>query len=348
MSCNRYRGKRVGIDAYGWLYKGAYSCAVELGLGTIDSYPSSSYDPNAPTEPYIAHCLARLELLLENGITPIFVFDGAPLPAKKATNLQRMKSRALHRERGRELHAKGDTSKSFGAFCQALSVTSAMARKFFVTLAVLHPKIECIIAPYEADAQLAFLSKERLIDIVMSEDSDCIPYGCRKVLFKFNGDGFGEEFRRRYIGANEGLTFIGWSDEMFIQYCVLVGCDYCLSLKGIGPVTAHELVSRCKTPEKISTTIFDPTTKRARILNPLRQSASIFAIFKGTLDFLGNLDAPQTTIANIANGTLDPKTLEPYPPPIIHKRKRPSNDKINKNAKKTHTHDSNQNGQLTH
>lgn len=37
------------------------------------------------------------------------------------------------------------------------------------------------VAPYEADAQLAFLSKAKLIDVVISEDADCIPYGCRTV-----------------------------------------------------------------------------------------------------------------------------------------------------------------------
>lgn len=37
------------------------------------------------------------------------------------------------------------------------------------------------MAPYEADAQLAFLSRENIVDAVISEDSDLIPYGCKKV-----------------------------------------------------------------------------------------------------------------------------------------------------------------------
>jgi exonuclease-1 len=38
-----------------------------------------------------------------------------------------------------------------------------------------------VVAPYEADAQLAYLSRNRMVDFVISEDSDTLPYGCRRV-----------------------------------------------------------------------------------------------------------------------------------------------------------------------
>lgn len=30
---SKFAGKRAGVDACGWLYKGAYSCAADLVLG---------------------------------------------------------------------------------------------------------------------------------------------------------------------------------------------------------------------------------------------------------------------------------------------------------------------------
>jgi exonuclease-1 len=33
VNISKYEGKIVGIDASGWLYKGAYSCAKDLVLG---------------------------------------------------------------------------------------------------------------------------------------------------------------------------------------------------------------------------------------------------------------------------------------------------------------------------
>lgn len=41
--------------------------------------------------------------------------------------------------------------------------------------------VECIVAPYEADSQLAYLSKEGIVDLVITEDSDLLVFGCRKV-----------------------------------------------------------------------------------------------------------------------------------------------------------------------
>lgn len=41
--------------------------------------------------------------------------------------------------------------------------------------------VEFIVAPYEADAQLAYLIRSGAVDVVITEDSDCLPYGCRKV-----------------------------------------------------------------------------------------------------------------------------------------------------------------------
>jgi XPG I-region len=42
-------------------------------------------------------------------------------------------------------------------------------------------KVDYIVAPYEADAQMAFLSINKLVDAVITEDSDLIPFGCLRV-----------------------------------------------------------------------------------------------------------------------------------------------------------------------
>ena len=44
--------------------------------------------------------------------------------------------------------------------------------------------VECIVAPYEADSQLAYLSMNDYIQCVISEDSDLLVFGCKRVLFK--------------------------------------------------------------------------------------------------------------------------------------------------------------------
>lgn len=41
--------------------------------------------------------------------------------------------------------------------------------------------VEFIVAPFEADAQMAYLAVNGLVHSVITEDSDLLPYGCPRV-----------------------------------------------------------------------------------------------------------------------------------------------------------------------
>jgi exonuclease-1 len=42
-------------------------------------------------------------------------------------------------------------------------------------------KVDYVVAPYEADAQLAYLERNGFVDAVITEDSDLVIFGCRRV-----------------------------------------------------------------------------------------------------------------------------------------------------------------------
>ena len=42
-------------------------------------------------------------------------------------------------------------------------------------------KVNFIVAPFEADAQMAYLAVNGLVHAVITEDSDLLPYGCPRV-----------------------------------------------------------------------------------------------------------------------------------------------------------------------
>ena len=108
-----FAGKRAAIDGYGWLYKGAYSCAKELceDSPTDKCAPNSSALrrratvshaclPQGRTDPrsealcvyrYVKFCMSRIRLLLHHGVIPIVVFDGDKLPAKNFTEMARQR-----------------------------------------------------------------------------------------------------------------------------------------------------------------------------------------------------------------------------------------------------------------
>jgi exonuclease-1 len=41
--------------------------------------------------------------------------------------------------------------------------------------------VDVIVAPYEADAQLAYLNRTKIADYVITEDSDLVLFGCHHV-----------------------------------------------------------------------------------------------------------------------------------------------------------------------
>ena len=45
--------------------------------------------------------------------------------------------------------------------------------------------VKCVVAPYEADAQLAYLMIQGVTQLTISEDSDLLLYGCSKVFYNY-------------------------------------------------------------------------------------------------------------------------------------------------------------------
>lgn len=77
--------------------------------------------------------------------------------------------------------------------------------------------VSYVVAPYEADAQLAYLEKKGHIDGIITEDSDLLVFGCRKVLFKLDSDGKCMEIKRENFTMCREVSFSGWTDKEFRQ-----------------------------------------------------------------------------------------------------------------------------------
>ena len=79
---------------------------------------------------------------------------------------------------------KGNDEEARKYFARSLILRTKMID---LLIDVLHElSIEVIIAPYEADAQIAYLVKSGYGDIAISEDSDLIAYGCPRCILKLD------------------------------------------------------------------------------------------------------------------------------------------------------------------
>ena len=67
----KYTGKKAGVDAHGWLHRGANSRSCTSKESVVES------------------CLKRLHMSRTNGVIPVMVFDGGNHPMKAKLREQR-------------------------------------------------------------------------------------------------------------------------------------------------------------------------------------------------------------------------------------------------------------------
>lgn len=86
-------------------------------------------------------------------------------------------------EKGKELLEQGDEA-GFKKLVDAIDISPDIAYRLIVELK--KKGIQYVVAPYEADAQLAYLSREGIADVIITEDSDLMAFGAKKMLYKLD------------------------------------------------------------------------------------------------------------------------------------------------------------------
>ncbi|NXC69454.1 EXO1 Exonuclease, partial [Anhinga anhinga] len=231
----KYKGQTVAVDTYCWLHKGAYACAEKLARGE-------------PTDLYVVFCMKLVDMLLSFGIKPILVFDGCTLPSKKEVEKARREKRQASLLKGKQLLQEGRLSEARECFGRSVNVTHVMAHE--VIKAARARGIDCIVAPYEADAQLAYLNKTGMVQAIITEDSDLLAFGCKKVFLKIDKFGNGLEIDQARLGNCKQLGNV-FTEEKFRYMCILSGCDYLPSIHGIGLAKACKLLKLANNPDII-------------------------------------------------------------------------------------------------
>jgi exonuclease-1 len=125
----------------------------------------------------VTYCQKQIRVLRANKITPIFVFDSDRLPMKREEEKKRSEAKRSQREKAQKLIDEGRTEEADKKLKAAISITSAHA---FALIEYLNEaNITYYVAPYEADAQLAYLYHQGIVDAVFTEDSDLLAYGIK-------------------------------------------------------------------------------------------------------------------------------------------------------------------------
>ncbi|KAF0277616.1 hypothetical protein FOG50_01534 [Hanseniaspora uvarum] len=102
-----------------------------------------------------------------------------------------------------------------------------------------HFGIPYLTAPMEAEAQCAELMRLNIVDGIVTDDSDVFLFGGSKIYRKM----FQEKQFVEFYDLHAILGTLGLSRDNLIELAFLLGSDYTLGIKGIGPVAAVEILA---------------------------------------------------------------------------------------------------------
>lgn len=237
VSLRRYEGQTLGIDGYAWLHRASCSCAYELAVGK-------------PTEKYLQFFVKKLSMLRSFKIEPYLVFDGDAIGVKKDTEIKRREKRMESKTIAERLWKSGEKRNAMDYFQKCVDVTPEMAK--CIIDYCKNQGIAYIVAPFEADAQMVYLEKNGLIQGIISEDSDLLIFGSRRLITKLNDFGECIEIcRDDFNKLPHKFAMNKLSDQEIRVMVCLSGCDYTQGIPKVGLITAMKLVQRFRTLDRV-------------------------------------------------------------------------------------------------
>eukprot|EP00475_Leptophrys_vorax_P011093 TRINITY_DN1763_c0_g1_i2.p1 TRINITY_DN1763_c0_g1~~TRINITY_DN1763_c0_g1_i2.p1 ORF type:complete len:422 (+),score=135.57 TRINITY_DN1763_c0_g1_i2:24-1268(+) len=238
-------GRKVAIDASMSLYQFmvAVRTAGAAGAGKDGMAGPAAMLMNEDGEvtSHLQGLFYRTIRMMENGVKPCYVFEGKP-PQMKAAELAK---RSERREEAQEKLDKAteeanveEIDKMNKRLVKVSPEHNAEARKLLVLMGL--PVVE---AAGEAEAQCAALCKAGKVWATATEDMDALTFGS-PILLRHMTFSAARKVPVAEFQLNKALEDLGVTMDQFIDICILSGCDYLDTIRGIGPTTALKLVKK--------------------------------------------------------------------------------------------------------
>jgi flap endonuclease-1 len=183
--------------------------------------------------------------MIEHGIKPIWVFDGLPPNLKRKELTRRKKLKQEAKENMAEAKETGDIERQLKEHKKQVKMSSSVIDDAMKMLSLMGFPV--IKASAEAEAQCVEFLKQGLVDAVGSEDMDCLTFGCSFLLRGLKS----KDRQIAEVDLKKVLAGLELTMDQFIDFCILCGCDYCDSIKNMGPVKALKYIKAHGTIEKV-------------------------------------------------------------------------------------------------
>jgi flap endonuclease-1 len=250
-----YTGRTLAIDASTCIYQ----FLIAVRSGADNQFSNLTNDAGEVTS-HITGFLSRTIRMLEAGIKPVYVFDGKP-PDFKLAELE------LRRERKEKAEEDVKAAAEAGdqdALLKATKRTVRADKKMNEDAKKLLRLLGCPVvdAPSEAEATCAALAKSGKVYAAVTEDMDVLTFGTPRMVKNLfstlnsgaSGSGKGGPKEAKPVVEVDlavALEQLDISMDQFIDFCILCGCDYCGTIRGVGPAGAFKSIAELKSIEEV-------------------------------------------------------------------------------------------------
>ncbi|KAE8148533.1 flap endonuclease 1 [Aspergillus avenaceus] len=232
-------GRKVAIHA---------SMSIYSFLIAVRSEGQQLMSDTGETTSHLMGMFYRTLRMVDNGIKPLYVFDGAP-PKLKSGELAKRTARKAEATEAHEEAKETGTAEDIEKFSRrTVRVTrehNAECKRLLKLMGI--PYID---APTEAEAQCAVLARAGKVYAAASEDMDTLCFEAPILLRHLT---FSEQRKEpiQEIHLNRALEGLDMDRQQFIDLCILLGCDYLEPIPKVGPNTALKLIKEFGSLEKV-------------------------------------------------------------------------------------------------
>ncbi|KAH0842167.1 Flap endonuclease 1 [Fonsecaea pedrosoi] len=259
-------GRKVAIDA---------SMSIYSFLIAVRSDGQQLMSDTGETTSHLMGMFYRTLRMVDNGIKPLYVFDGAPPKLKSgelAKRFARKNEASDQHEEAKETGTAEEVEKFSRRTVRVTREHNEECRRLLKLMGIPY-----IVAPTEAEAQCAVLARAGKVYAAASEDMDTLTFNSPILLRHLT---FSEQRKEpiQEIHLDKTLEGLGMDRNQFIDLCILLGCDYLDPIPKVGPNTALKLIREHGSLEGVVDFIENDTKKRYTIPEdwPYKEARELF------------------------------------------------------------------------
>lgn len=247
---SRFAGMSVAIDT---------SLIVHQSAVALRSTGKDLKNAKGELTSHLYGIFFKILIFLQYGMKPIFVFDGKAPDIKNETIKNRSAKKKIAQKNIDQLEESIDSDSDNETYIKNFKQTFSPTKKDYDEVRIMLDLmgIPYINAPEEADVVCSWLSSrydkstgKRYVKGVCSDDSDMLVFGA-SYLFKDMLKFMSKNKKVKVISLHKTLVKMNITMDQFVDMCVLIGCDYCKNIKGIGKGTAYKLIKAHGSLEKV-------------------------------------------------------------------------------------------------